>query len=59
MSRLTLGVALICLAVCLAVPFVYFTGAVDVDSYKNILLAASLGWFVFATMWISGRREKR
>jgi hypothetical protein len=40
-----------CLAVCVAAPVLCFLGRLDEVAYKNILAAASLGWFVFATAW--------
>jgi hypothetical protein len=43
--------AVLCLAGCLAVPVLYFMGSFDAVTYKGLLLAVSLGWFVFATAW--------
>ena len=40
-----------CLIVCLVVPVIYFHGGVDEAAYKNTMTAASVGWFVFATLW--------
>ncbi|MBS1828837.1 MAG: hypothetical protein JST93_26275 [Acidobacteria bacterium] len=31
----------------------YFLGAQSQQSYHNLLLGATLSWFVFATMWAS------
>lgn len=36
---------------CLAAPLLYFRGTITMDAYKMHLLAASLAWFVFATLW--------
>jgi len=46
-----------CLAVCLAAPVMCFLGRLDEAAYKNILAAASLGWFVFATAWAAGGKR--
>jgi hypothetical protein len=35
----------------------FFLGTLDEQSYRNILLAATLSWFVFATMWAKGKPE--
>jgi ABC-type uncharacterized transport system permease subunit len=43
------------LAVCLAVPFLYVGQSLSEQAFKTTLLAASLAWFVFATLWISRR----
>jgi len=58
MRRLWLGAAsILSLAVGLAAPMLYFLGVVPESRFKLILLAASAGWFVFATLW-SGARKK-
>ena len=46
------------LLACLIAPFLYLRGQVSVEGYKQFLLVASVGWFVFATLWASysGRR---
>lgn len=43
--------SLISLAVCLAAPALHFYGKLTADDYKLIFLIASIGWFVFATLW--------
>jgi hypothetical protein len=45
------ALSLISLAGCLAVPVLHFLGKLSSDSYKLVFLAASVGWFVFATLW--------
>jgi cephalosporin-C deacetylase-like acetyl esterase len=47
--------AVLCLAGCLAVPVLYFIGLFDAVTYKRVLLALSIGWFVFATAWATRR----
>jgi hypothetical protein len=42
---------MISLAVCLAAPVLYFLGSWSEARFKLILLIASAGWFVFATLW--------
>lgn len=41
--------AWISLAVCLAVPFLFFWGWMGANDYKIVLAVASLGWFVLGT----------
>jgi len=38
------------LAVCVVSPFLYLQQVVTEQAYKGALLAASLTWFVFATL---------
>ncbi len=47
------------LAVCLAAPFLYLGRRIDESAYKTVLLAASVAWFVFATMWVSRAGKRR
>jgi hypothetical protein len=42
---------MVSLAVCLAAPLLYFLGSWSEARFKLILLIASVGWFVFATLW--------
>ena len=51
MARVKLLLALISLAACLVTPFLLFDSIIDAGTYKRILLAATAGWFVFATAW--------
>ncbi|MDH7511735.1 MAG: hypothetical protein QHH14_02170 [Clostridiales bacterium] len=39
------------LAVCLLSAVGYFLGKLQASEYKLAFLVASLGWFVFATLW--------
>jgi hypothetical protein len=55
---LQLGAALTCLAVCLVVPFMVLSGALGLFTYKKILLFATVGWFIFATWWITTSKTK-
>lgn len=45
--------SLLGLLVCLISPFLYFFGRIEEKDYKLIFLLASLGWFIFATLWSS------
>ncbi len=45
--------ASICYLVCLAAPVFYFLGYAGMQTYRTVLLAGSLGWFIFATAWAS------
>jgi hypothetical protein len=49
------ALSLLSLAVCLAAPVMRFLGKISLESYKLIFLAASFGWFVFATLWTRRR----
>ena len=51
--------ALISLLACLVFPLMYFWGQISLPAYKNLLVAASLGWFVFATMAVARRGPER
>lgn len=55
MKTLYLVLSAASLAICLAVPFLYFWGRLSLADYKTVLAVASLAWFVFATLW-AGRR---
>jgi hypothetical protein len=43
--------ALLGLALCLAFPILRFLGRISEAGFRSGLLAASLGWFVFASLW--------
>jgi hypothetical protein len=58
MAGLKLWIALICLAMSLAAPVFFFMGSLDKATFRGILLAAAIGWFVFATAW-AVRRSPR
>ncbi len=45
------SLALVSLGVCLFSALLYFLGKLQASSYKTIFLVASLGWFIFATLW--------
>lgn len=49
--------SLLCLSLCVAVPFLHFVGWVDEATFKQVLAFASAGWFLFATLWISRRNR--
>ena len=59
MPGLARFLALLSLLACLAFPLMYFWGAIALPAYKNLLAAASLGWFVFATMAVARRTPQR
>lgn len=57
MTRSILRVAAaLSLLVCLAAPFLYFWQSITESSYRNLLAAASVAWFLFAT-WAEGRKK--
>lgn len=45
------ALSLLSLAGCLAAPLLHFLGKLGPDAYQVIFLAASVGWFAFATLW--------
>jgi hypothetical protein len=51
MVRLMLWIALVCLVISVAAPVMFFAGSLDRAAFRGILLAAAVGWFVFATAW--------
>jgi hypothetical protein len=54
--RHALGVLTVAsLLLCLAAPFLYVHGVASMASYRNILLAGSIAYFVFATAWTGAR----
>jgi|YNPMSStandDraft_1061717.scaffolds.fasta_scaffold00461_2 hypothetical protein len=56
--RLLFGwMSLLCLGLCLAVPFLHFFGQLGEDAFKQILAFSSAGWFLFATLWVSQRKR--
>ena len=55
MKAVAAMLAVAALAWCLAAPLLYFRGIVTMEDYKAQLLAASLAWFVFATVWATRR----
>ena len=58
MRKTWLGAASIfSLAAGLAAPVLYFLGACSEARFKLVLLLASAGWFVFATLWSSARKR--
>src|SRR5262245_53200209 len=46
--------AALSLLICLAAPFLYFWQSITESSYRNLLAAGSISWFVFAT-WAGSR----
>jgi hypothetical protein len=54
---MTKWIAGLSLAFCAATPFLYFWGAVPMLTYKYLLAAGSLGWFVFATMAVARKKS--
>jgi len=50
--------ALLSLAFCLAFPVMHFLGRLTVTEFRTDLLLASLGWFIFAPLWILKKPKK-
>ncbi len=57
-SRIFLGMAVLSLFLCLAAPFLYFSGRMSEAGYKSLFLAASVGWFVFSVARLSIRKKQ-
>lgn len=53
MKRLFQALAAVSLIVCIVAPVRYFWGDLSVDGYKDLFLAGTVGWFVFATLAMS------
>ena len=51
--------AVLSLLACLSFPLLYFWGQITLETYKDLLAAASLAWFVFATIALGRRRRGR
>ena len=47
------------LVACVGIPLAYFWGQVLLPTFKTLLAAASLAWFVFATLAVARRRPER
>jgi ABC-type nitrate/sulfonate/bicarbonate transport system permease component len=45
------------LVICLIVPFLFLWAKIGESQFKLIFLAASMAWFVFATLW-NGVKKK-
>lgn len=45
------------LSVCLLSAVFYFLGRLSGKGFKLVFLAASVGWFVFATLWAKKRKR--
>ena len=50
--------AAVSLGTCLAAPLFFFTGRMDAAGYKDLLLAATLGWFVCAAFLVARRKSR-
>jgi hypothetical protein len=57
MKRMLQVGAAVSLSVCILSAVAAFLGAIEIDAYKEWLLAGTVGWFVFATAALSSRRS--
>ena len=55
MILLILAIASLAAGVSAALAF--FWGTLDQQAFRNILLGATLSWFVFATLWASRKQQ--
>ncbi len=51
------AVAVLSLLACLAAPVLYFVGALDEQAYRQLFGAASLAWFLAATIFAASRGQ--
>jgi hypothetical protein len=58
MVKLMLWLAVICLLISVLAPVLFFMGAFDAATFRSMLFAAAIGWFVFATAWAVRRDQK-
>jgi hypothetical protein len=58
MNAILAAASLASLGVCAAAPLLFLWGGASMEAYKNLLLAGSIAYFTFATMW-SARRGGR
>lgn len=47
--------AAVSLGACLAAPVFFFSGSLSESAMKGVFLAASVGWFGFASAWSRSR----
>jgi hypothetical protein len=47
--RITGGLSLVSLGLCLAAPIVFFLGRISEETYKKAFLLLSIAWFILAT----------
>ncbi|MGD0310532.1 MAG: hypothetical protein ABSC02_14750 [Acidobacteriota bacterium] len=50
-------VAVLSLTLCLAVPIFFFRGELSTASYRNLLLAGTLGWFFSAAVLAARKKD--
>jgi hypothetical protein len=53
---LIIVLAALSLGACLAAPILFFLGRMDAGSYRGVLLAGTLGWFLCA-VFLTARRK--
>jgi hypothetical protein len=56
-KKLSIILSLASLITCLAAPILHFLGKMSAETYKLVFMIASLGWFVFATLWARPRKK--
>lgn len=58
MKKIWLGVlSLTCLGACFVSAGMHFLGQLPAGGFRLIFLAASVGWFVLATLWAEARKK--
>ena len=55
LAALARPLAALSLVGCLVFPLLFFWGLITLPACKNLLVAASLAWFVFATLTVTRR----
>ena len=51
LRTIAIAASLLSYAACVAAPLLFFFGRIDVDAFKALLAAGTVGWLVFATVW--------
>jgi hypothetical protein len=58
MKKIWLGVlSLTFLGACFVSAGMYFLGRLTAGGFRMIFLAASIGWFILATLWAEARKK--
>ncbi len=58
MKKIWLGVlSLTFLGACFASAGLFFLGRLALNGFRLMFLAASIGWFVLATLWAEARKK--
>jgi hypothetical protein len=59
MKPLYRALALLSLVATIGPSLLYLAGEMDLPTVKNVMLGATVSWFVFAGLWIYGGETKK